>query len=530
MNLRLRRAVPARSVAWTAVSAWALMAAVACSNPTAPDPVPDEPDPFPDARSVRLWVYATGLVLQQADTVRQGFWVDEPDVSYEVYRCPAHAGYTCSTEFRSAWWSSDPRVLTVDSIGLITAVGPGEAVVWLQVESERDSALVRVVSNTGDAGARLTRIAAGRDHTCGLDEGGAAYCWGSDFYASLGQGTTRWFTRAGAPGPVAGGLVFAQLAAGGRHACGLRGSGEAWCWGKNFNGQIGNGLLDMNRPLAYEAGVPEPVQVVGELQFDTLQASSEATCGLAGGDAFCWGSNFNGELGIGSPDPQDDRAEPTPVTGGLTFRLLAGGHQHFCGVTTSDETYCWGEHNRAVPSGPGRLSNEPVVVAGAPSLMALVGGLGYSCGLTAARDTYCWGYNNRGQLGNDDLDGSEAPTLLAGGFEFVSLAAGARHTCGLTADGEAYCWGENEYGQLGNGERNFEPNPDPRRVAGFYSFESLTAGYGHTCGFTSDGVPLCWGFMSSGQLGNGRVHQVLPPFGAGHAYRPSPQRVVAPMG
>lgn len=157
-------------------------------------------------------------------------------------------------------------------------------------------------------------------------------------------------------------------------------------------------------------------------------------------------------------------------------------------------------------------------------------GLWYSCGLTSARQTYCWGYNNRGQLGHDNFDGSYAPTLLEGGYQFVSLAAGPRHACGVTAAGEAYCWGENEYGQLGNGERNFEPNPVPQRVVGPHSFESLTAGVGHTCGITTDGEALCWGWLSNGQLGNGQVGHVSPPLGSGHSYLPSPQPVVAPMG
>ena len=37
---------------------------------------------------------------------------------------------------------------------------------------------------------------------------------------------------------------------------------------------------------------------------------------------------------------------PTPVavTGGLTFRQVAVGDQHTCGLTTGNQAYCWGQN------------------------------------------------------------------------------------------------------------------------------------------------------------------------------------------
>lgn len=496
-----------------------LFATLSCSNPTEPDSAPIEPDPFPDAREVRLWLYVTGLVLDPGETFQQVFYANEPAVSSSALsQCPPTVGFSCPDDLRRVWWSSDPRVLTVDSTGLVRTVAPGVAAVWVQVESARDSAAVRVASVADPSGPSYASVEAGGGHTCAVAHGGAAYCWGSNAYAALGRGVSRWFTAGAAPDLVAGGHAFDQLAVGSGHGCGLVAGGAVWCWGDNFSGQLGNGERerDAETGLAFQAGEPLPVQVLGGIAFDTIVAQAFATCGLdSAGAAYCWGSNFLWELGIGSSDNGDARAVPTPVAGELAFRLLGAGSSHACGVTPAHQTYCWGDHNWAEPSGPQRRSSEPVLVATDLPFVHLVGGTAYSCGVTAARETYCWGFNDRGQLGHDDPDGSETPTRLEGGFEFVALAAGSHHTCGLTAGGAAHCWGENDYGQLGAGERNFVANPQPMLVLGGLSFASLSAGGIRTCGVTLDGAAHCWG---SG-LGNGRMTE----------FSGVPVRVVAPI-
>jgi alpha-tubulin suppressor-like RCC1 family protein len=471
----------------------------------------------------------TGLVLSPFETFQHGFVVDEPSVSltrtYESWD-------SIPAAYRVAWWSTDPGVVSVDSIGILRGVAAGEAVIWVQVESERDSAVVRVTSAQAATAPRYASIQAASSHTCARTDAGKTHCWGSDRYGALGRGAVRWFTDGAAPERVVGGNSFLQLALRGSHTCGLVATGDAWCWGQNRTGQHGLGSFDSEADgVAYVAGESQPLQVVGGIQFVQLAAADVTTCGVTGdGNAYCWGSNISGQLGIGSPDPTDHRAVPTAVAGSLTFRLLAAGEYHVCGVTTDDQTYCWGDHNEAVPSGPGRASNEPYLVSGAPEFDTLVAGNGFTCGLTASSDTYCWGGNGSGQLGHDSTQGSQDPTLLAAAPDFATLTAGSRHTCGLTSTGEAFCWGENDNGQLGNGQQDSsfgDVNPDPQPVVGTHSFTAISAARDHTCGLTVDGDAYCWGWMNSGQLGNGKVQPLV---GApGRLVSAVPVRVVAPM-
>ena len=77
---------------------------------------------------------------------------------------------------------------------------------------------------------------------------------------------------------------------------------------------------------------------------------------------------------------------------------------------------------------------------------------GYTCALTTTGQAYCWGLNNQGQLGNNSTTNSRIPVAvqMPAGVSFQSITAGSLHTCALTTEGKAYCWGYSSSGQLGN--------------------------------------------------------------------------------
>ena len=81
-------------------------------------------------------------------------------------------------------------------------------------------------------------ITAGGGHTCGPASSGGAFCWGRNWYGQLGDGST---IDRSSPVSVSTTVLFSTLAGGGDHTCGLSKSGEAYCWGSNASGQLGNG-------------------------------------------------------------------------------------------------------------------------------------------------------------------------------------------------------------------------------------------------------------------------------------------------
>ena len=128
----------------------------------------------------------------------------------------------------------------------------------------------------------------------------------------------------------------------------------------------------------------------------------------------------------------------------------------------------------------------------------------HACALTTTGQAYCWGLNNQGQLGNNSTTNSSIPVAvqMPAGVSFQSITAGDKHTCALTTTGQAYCWGINQYGRLGNNSTTNSSIPAAVQMPAGVSFQSIAAGYYHTCAITTTGQAYCWGYGGSGQLGN----------------------------
>src|SRR5690606_12431606 len=133
--------------------------------------------------------------------------------------------------------------------------------------------------------------------TCGIRLG-EAYCWGSAFTATLGDGLTE---QSVAPIRVSSLGGFTEISAGGNgHACAIR-RGELYCWGDNFAGKLGDGTTGPRTT---------PLRIGAAADWETVSAGQQYTCGIRSGKAYCWGSNTSAQLGDGT---KDERRSPTPV-------------------------------------------------------------------------------------------------------------------------------------------------------------------------------------------------------------------------
>lgn len=236
-------------------------------------------------------------------------------------------------------------------------------------------------------------------------------------------------------------------------------------------------------------------------------------CGVSTTDqGYCWGRQDAGGMGNGSTATTAIYT-PTPVIGGLSWKTLKpggrAGDAFLCGISTAatgDNGYCWGSDSTG-RLGNGTGGNNPTDPAG--GLLAgfrwkqLEPSYDHACGLTEDGDAYCWGEGAGNRLGNGATTDQQSPTPVAGGYKWQQIAVSETFACGVRTDGIGMCWGTNTYGMLGNNSTTAATTPV--EILGGTRWESITTGEFHACGLRSDGRAACWGRNNDGQLGDGTV-------------------------
>lgn len=350
----------------------------------------------------------------------------------------------------------------------------------------------------GISTAGLPRLATADASTCAVTLEGEAYCWGQNQDGRLGDGT---FEDRFTPAPVVlpPGTRFVTVSASDEHACALDVVGGAWCWGEGLNGRLGNGSTS-------DSNVPVPVD--GGRSYVSIAAGFAHTCAVEfGGTAWCWGSNTDGGLGDGSGS---DKLSPTRVAGGQSFRMVTAGSAFSCGVTTNNTVFCWGR-NGSGRLGDGTTTNRatPVQVQSSESFSYVTGSYVHACAITTGGGLRCWGAGTGGKLGNGSSSSQSTPVAVSGIGSVVQVHAGWEATCAVSTSGTPYCWGSNDHGQLGDGTTTSRSTPT--MVAGLTSVRETGNGDEHSCGLTSAGDIYCWGFPEWGQLGIDRTAFELTP-------------------
>lgn len=330
-------------------------------------------------------------------------------------------------------------------------------------------------------------------------------------------------------------IGVARISLGDGYTCAVSAAGRGYCWGRNDEGQLGNGAsspFGTANPLP--TAIVDPTNPTLPLEgLAKIAAGHYHTCAVTTDDtAYCWGWGAGGRLGNGGTDsslvpvPVVDPSNPTQPLGGVTG--IDVGQSFACASTTSGIAYCWGNnfYGQLGNNVPGESLMPSAVVDPNDTSQPLAGlvqiatGTFHTCAVTASGGAWCWGWNTAGQLGNNTTRPGQFPTPLpqrvvdpadpkqpfAG---VVHISGGNVHTCALTAGANAYCWGLNNYGQLGNGNmpaNSSVPSPvvDPAAPGQpLADMASVDAGGLHSCAVTAAGNAMCWGSNDTGQLGNG---------------------------
>lgn len=204
-------------------------------------------------------------------------------------------------------------------------------------------------------GFKFSSVVAGLSVSCGISTAQELVCWG----ANRG-GATPTLVSAGASFQsvsVERNLLVCGLQVGGypcagtrypysvvgqantaRHICQVFGGGQTECYGDNSSGQLGLSPATPSRP-DYKPNV------IQDFTFQSVATGYDHTCALNGADAFCWGSNYYGQLGASASYPLGTPKQVQPASGTtLSFAKISVGEQHTCAMANGG-IFCWGRND-----------------------------------------------------------------------------------------------------------------------------------------------------------------------------------------
>ncbi|MFK7986637.1 MAG: RCC1 domain-containing protein [Sandaracinaceae bacterium] len=261
----------------------------------------------------------------------------------------------------------------------------------------------------------LQDIAVERNTVCAVTPTGVQ-CWGrNDLCAAARvEGTPPTCRAFSSPTPVAlpvgaGDPVEARV--GMQFACVRTHLGRVLCWGDDTFGQRGDGE---------SSSLPHEPAFVLQSDGTPLEGAVSLTVGrrhacvrLYDGSLQCWGSDSDGQLGIGVGRTSRDIAVPPVRARTSLFRSPTSGQESTCAFTDADELECWGQDTLTPtpvdpPSEEGSWEN---------AVMRLEPRTGNACAMypatpDAPERVYCWG-DDSAVLGREAGVGTlTAPTEL----------------------------------------------------------------------------------------------------------------------
>jgi alpha-tubulin suppressor-like RCC1 family protein len=359
------------------------------------------------------------------------------------------------------------------------------------------------------------KVTAGGAHTCAIKQDGSLWCWGYNWNGQLGDGT---YGSKKTPIQIMSSGV-SSIALGVSHTCAIKTDGSLWCWGYNLFGRLGDGT---------DQSKSSPVQIISSGVVSVALGGAHTCAIKQDGSLWCWGANVNGQLGDGT---YSNNSTPVQIMSSGVVAVALGG-DHTCAIKQDGSLWCWGDNYYGqIGDGTRTSKGTPVQIMSSGVVAVALGGA-HTCAIKQDGSLWCWGWNWRGQLGDGsggsydyDAHRSTPVQIMSSGVVAVALAGyypsslipeGGYHTCAIKTDGSLWCWGGNYYGQLGDGTNESKNTPVQIMSSGV---SSVALGGYHTCAIKQDGSLWCWGRNSSGQLGDGT-----------NINKSTPVRVINPSG
>lgn len=273
---------------------------------------------------------------------------------------------------------------------------------------------------------------AGLAHTVAIKNDGTLWSWGSDSYSQLGNGLSG---MAASPEQIGTDNDWKEVAAGERATVAIKNNGTLWTWGSNNNGYLGN-----NAANSFESNIP--VQVGTETNWNHISGTDSRHC-LAiktDGTLWAWGRNYNGQLGDGT---EIDSYTPIQIGTDTDWKWIDAGSRNSFALKNDNTLWAWGfcnsgfPLNTAVPLQVGTDANWNKIS------VKKYEGRQYVLMTKTNGSLWAWGNDDFQQLGNGDgyVD-YNAPTQIGSDTDWTDVSAGYNQSSAVKSDGTFWAWGD----------------------------------------------------------------------------------------
>jgi alpha-tubulin suppressor-like RCC1 family protein len=290
-------------------------------------------------------------------------------------------------------------------------------------------------------------------YSLALKTDGTLWGWGANGVGQLGVG---WIETPNVPTQVGlyssdGFLIsadsdWAQIAAGQSHSLGIKTNGTLWAWGNNAVGQLGD-------PNITNPAIPNKIGT--DSDWSKVTGGFEHTIAIKrNGTIWTWGDNTFGQLGDGTLTPL--RFTPTKIGTDSDWSVASGGRYHTLAIKTNGTIWEWGSNGNG-ELGLGYTSSYsviPVQIGSNSDWSAIAAGNRATIACKTNGTLWSWGWNISGALGLGDTVDRWTPTQVGSvtNWFMIAIAACGQHSVGLKISGTLWAWGKNDYGQLGFGD------------------------------------------------------------------------------
>lgn len=135
-------------------------------------------------------------------------------------------------------------------------------------------------------------IGAGYEHTLAIKNNGSLWAWGQNLEGEVGDSTM--VNRINGPEQIGTATNWATVAAGYTHSLAVTTDGKLWAWGEDHIGELGNGSSSA-------VDILTPKLIANNSNWSSINAGEEFSLGnTSDGISWAWGRNIEGELGDGS--------------------------------------------------------------------------------------------------------------------------------------------------------------------------------------------------------------------------------------